>query len=69
MTKRTDTLILGAYESWFPIYRNDGLYHRKGGSVLPEWWLSNSGQVAQWEPEYSDILWLTINRRGFEKNM
>ena len=22
--------------------------------MLPEWWLSNSGQVAQWEPEYSD---------------
>ena len=21
--------------------------------MLPEWWLSNSGQVAQWEPEYS----------------
>ena len=26
------------------------------GSVLPEWWLSNSGQVAQWEPEYSPLL-------------
>ena len=23
--------------------------------MLPEWWLSNSGQVAQWEPEYSVI--------------
>ena len=22
--------------------------------MLPEWWLSNSGQVAQWEPEYSE---------------
>ena len=22
--------------------------------MLPEWWLSNSGQVAQWEPEYSN---------------
>ena len=24
--------------------------------MLPEWWLSNSGQVAQWEPEYSYIV-------------
>ena len=24
-----------------------------GGSVLPEWWLSNSGLLAQTSPEYS----------------
>ena len=24
--------------------------------MLPEWWLSNSGQVAQREPEYSKYL-------------
>ena len=33
--------------------RNDGFHRRRGGSVLPEVWLPNSGQVAQWEPEYS----------------
>ncbi|MGN0277951.1 MAG: hypothetical protein ACI4C4_01210, partial [Lachnospiraceae bacterium] len=28
---------------------------RKSGSMLPEGWLSKSGQVAQEEPEYSRI--------------
>ena len=26
-----------------------------GGSPHPEWWLSNSGQVAQTAPEYSSL--------------
>ena len=30
------------------------------GSVLPEGWLSNSGQVAQWEPEYSPTIVMFI---------
>ena len=52
-----------APDSRFPIFRNGGSaapeYSRapwnniSGGSPHPEWWLSNSGQVAQTAPEYS----------------
>ena len=32
------------------------LYRRNPGSLLPEWWLSNSGTVAQFSPEYSRVV-------------
>ena len=34
---------------------------RKSGSMLPEGWLSKSGQVAQEEPEYSSDRYLLDN--------
>ena len=36
-----------------------------GGSPHPEWWLSNSGQVAQTAPEYSKIFLLWFSNEYF----
>ena len=33
----------------------NGFLYRNTGSVLPDWWLSITGQVAQFDPEYSLI--------------
>jgi len=31
----------------------NGSLDRNAGSILPDWWLSITGQVAQFDPEYS----------------
>jgi hypothetical protein len=41
-----------------------------GGSPHPEWWLSNSGQVAQTAPEYSYLhSFLYYHRAGDPSNV
>lgn len=39
-----------------------------GGSVLPEWWLSNSGLLAQTSPEYS-FLGFNYNTKNCKINI
>ncbi|MHB8075932.1 hypothetical protein, partial [Desulfosporosinus fructosivorans] len=46
-------ILIGGFNLW--------LSHRKGGSENPELWLSLSGIVAQFAPDYSIIVLNMIN--------